>query len=41
MGGKTELIFVEGGSTDNTYDVIEKTMADYPASAVQTPAANR
>jgi ubiquinone/menaquinone biosynthesis C-methylase UbiE len=30
MGGKTELIFVEGGSTDNTYDVIEKTMADYP-----------
>jgi ubiquinone/menaquinone biosynthesis C-methylase UbiE len=30
MGGSTELIFVEGGSTDNTYDVIEKTMADYP-----------
>jgi glycosyltransferase involved in cell wall biosynthesis len=30
MGGSTELIFVEGGSTDNTYDVVEKTMADYP-----------
>jgi ubiquinone/menaquinone biosynthesis C-methylase UbiE len=30
MGGSTELIFVEGGSTDNTYDVIKKTMADYP-----------
>ncbi len=30
MGGGTELIFVEGGSTDNTYEVIEKAMADNP-----------
>ncbi len=26
MGGGTELVFVEGHSTDNTYEVIEKTM---------------
>ena len=24
MGNSTELIFVEGGSTDNTYEEIEK-----------------
>ena len=24
MGGGTELVFVEGGSTDNTYETIEK-----------------
>jgi len=30
MGGGTELIFIEGGSTDNTYEVIEKTMAENP-----------
>lgn len=30
MGGGTELVFVEGHSTDNTYHVIEETMALYP-----------
>ncbi len=30
MGRETELIFVEGGSTDNTYEVIEKAIADNP-----------
>lgn len=30
MGGATELIFVEGGSTDNTYAIIEKTIAQNP-----------
>ena len=30
MGGGTELIFVEGNSTDNTYQVIEKAIADNP-----------
>jgi len=30
MGGATELIFVEGGSTDQTYAVIEKTIAQNP-----------
>lgn len=30
MAGGTELIFVEGGSTDNTYEVIEREMAKYP-----------
>jgi hypothetical protein len=29
MGEKTELIFVEGGSTDDTWSVIEKAIADY------------
>lgn len=27
MGGGTELLFVEGNSSDNTYEVIEKTIA--------------
>ncbi len=30
MGGGTELIFVEGGSSDNTYAAIEKAIADAP-----------
>jgi len=30
MGRKTELVFIEGHSTDNTYSVIEKTMRAYP-----------
>ena len=30
MGGGTELIFVEGHSTDNTYEVIEKAIANHP-----------
>ena len=30
MGRKTELIFVEGGSTDDTYDVIEKAVTKNP-----------
>jgi len=30
LGTGTELIFVEGGSSDNTYEVIQETMARYP-----------
>jgi ubiquinone/menaquinone biosynthesis C-methylase UbiE len=30
MGRETELIFVEGGSTDDTYEVIEKAIAGNP-----------
>lgn len=30
MGGKTELIFVEGHSKDNTYEVIEKNIDEHP-----------
>ncbi len=30
MGGGTEIIFVEGNSTDNTYETIKKAMADNP-----------
>lgn len=30
MGGGTEIIFVEGGSTDDTYDVIERTIKNNP-----------
>jgi len=30
MGRGTELIFVEGGSTDDTYQVIERTIAEHP-----------
>jgi glycosyltransferase involved in cell wall biosynthesis len=30
MGRGTELIFVEGHSTDDTYSVIEKAISDYP-----------
>jgi SAM-dependent methyltransferase len=30
MGQGTELVFVEGHSLDNTYEVIEKTIAEHP-----------
>jgi len=30
MGSETELIFVEGGSTDDTYETIEREMAAHP-----------
>ncbi len=30
MGRETELVFVEGGSTDDTYDVIEKAIKNNP-----------
>ncbi|AUR53210.1 glycosyl transferase [Aquella oligotrophica] len=30
MGAGTEIIFVEGNSTDNTYQVIEETIRHYP-----------
>jgi ubiquinone/menaquinone biosynthesis C-methylase UbiE len=30
MGGGTEIIFVEGNSTDDTYEVIEKSIAAHP-----------
>lgn len=30
MGGGTELIFVEGNSQDNTYEAIEKAIANHP-----------
>jgi len=30
MGGGTEIIFVEGNSTDDTYEVIERSIADHP-----------
>ncbi|MGE0644234.1 MAG: glycosyltransferase [Nitrospira sp.] len=30
MGGGIEIIFVEGNSTDDTYEVIERTIAAYP-----------
>lgn len=31
MGGGTEIIFVEGNSTDNTYDAIEAAIAAHPS----------
>ena len=30
MGGGTEIIFVEGNSTDNTYEVIERSLTAHP-----------
>lgn len=30
LGAGTELIFVEGGSTDNTFEVIEQAIAEHP-----------
>jgi hypothetical protein len=32
LGCRTELIFVEGHSTDNTYDIIQKVLERYPGS---------
>lgn len=34
LGGGTELIFVEGGSSDNTLDVIKKEAASYTGSKI-------
>jgi len=31
MGAGSELIFIEGGSTDNTYQVIEQAILDHPS----------
>jgi ubiquinone/menaquinone biosynthesis C-methylase UbiE len=35
MGGETELIFVEGGSTDDTYGIIEKAIKNNPHRAAK------
>jgi SAM-dependent methyltransferase len=35
MGGGTELVFVEGGSRDDTYRVIEEEMAAHPERSCQ------
>jgi SAM-dependent methyltransferase len=35
MGGGTELIFVEGHSSDGTYEAVEKAMEEHPGSAVR------
>ncbi|MEK7254095.1 MAG: bifunctional class I SAM-dependent methyltransferase/glycosyltransferase family 2 protein, partial [Bacteroidota bacterium] len=35
MGGGTELIFVEGHSSDDTYQAIEKTIKNYPDKHVK------
>lgn len=34
LGSNTELIFVEGNSTDKTYEVIEQAMLDYPQKKI-------
>ncbi len=34
MGGGTELVFVEGGSTDNTFEKIEEEIAKHPDKKV-------
>ena len=41
MGGGTELIFVEGHSTDDTYGAIERAIAAQPAASGQAPPADR
>jgi len=35
LGRGTELIFVEGGSTDNTYETIEQAIAEHPERRCQ------
>lgn len=35
MGAGTEIIFIEGGSRDNTWDEIERVRARYPARRIQ------
>jgi SAM-dependent methyltransferase len=35
LGRGTELVFVEGGSTDNTYETIERTIAEHPERRCQ------
>jgi SAM-dependent methyltransferase len=34
IGSKTEIIFIEGGSTDNTYAIIDETIKKYPDKEV-------
>jgi glycosyltransferase involved in cell wall biosynthesis len=44
MGGGTELIFVEGNSTDNTWEVIQREVAAHPevdARAYQQPGKGK
>lgn len=44
MGAATELIFVEGGSSDNTYDVIQQEIAEYtrmPVSLYKQPGKGK
>ena len=41
LGKWTELIFVEGHSKDNTYEAIEKAIAEHPASALPAAQAER
>lgn len=44
MGTETELIFVEGGSIDNTYEVIEQEIAKYtrfPVSLYRQPGKGK
>ncbi len=36
MGGGTELIFVEGGSTDNTFETIQKEIEKHPEKQVSS-----
>lgn len=35
LGGGTEIVFVEGGSTDGTYEVIEKELKAFPQRKTQ------
>ncbi len=44
MGSDTEIIFVEGGSSDNTYDVIQQEIAEYtrlPVSLYKQPGKGK
>lgn len=44
MGGGTELIFVEGHSKDNTYETIEREMANHPrmeCKLIRQPASGK
>ena len=36
MGSGTEIIFIEGGSTDNTWDEIQRVKAKYPQRDIKT-----
>jgi glycosyltransferase involved in cell wall biosynthesis len=41
MGGGTELIFVEGGSSDDTYEAIERAIAQNPDRSAKALQADR